>query len=51
MPCIVSFDSKGGSSIAAQIVNYGDVMNSLPIPQRDYYEFTGWTYNDKKITR
>lgn len=50
MNCIVSFDSKGGSSVAAQVVVQGDVLSNLPVPQRDYYEFTGWTYNDKKIT-
>ena len=49
-PCIVTFDSKGGSSVAAQKVECGGDLSGFPIPQRDYYDFKGWKYNGEIVT-
>lgn len=46
----VTFDSNGGSMVAKQVVTYGDILRNLPKPTRDYYTFTGWTYNGQKVT-
>ena len=41
----VTFDSKGGSDVAAQQVNYGELVKADTPPVREGYRFTGW-YRD-----
>ena len=38
----VTFDSKGGSDVAAQTQMYGDLVEVPEAPTREGYEFTGW---------
>ncbi len=44
-PLTVSFDSGGGSSIAAQFLISGDLLIPPADPVRDGYWFTGWYSN------
>jgi uncharacterized protein (TIGR02145 family)/uncharacterized repeat protein (TIGR02543 family) len=49
-PCIVRFDSKGGSAIDSQKVNYGDKATEPPVkPKMDGHSFGGW-YKDEAYT-
>ena len=41
----VTFESNGGSAVAAQTVNYGSTVSYLDSPTRDGYTFAGW-YRD-----
>ena len=41
----VSFDSKGGSDVAAQTQMYGEALTLPQPPVREGYSFTGW-YKD-----
>lgn len=45
---IVSFDSKGGSSVAAIKVKKGDTVK-LPVPTKEDETFLGWYLNETKI--
>ena len=45
MPLTVSFDSNGGSSIAAQLLMSGDLLSRPSNPTKTGYWFTGW-YSD-----
>ena len=38
----VTFDSKGGTDVAAQTQMYGDLLEVPEPPTREGYEFTGW---------
>ncbi|QTH40696.1 InlB B-repeat-containing protein [Cohnella sp. LGH] len=38
----VSFDSKGGSAVAAQTVREGEALSKLPAPAKEGYIFQGW---------
>lgn len=38
----VSFDSKGGSAVAAQTVQEGEALSKLPAPAKEGYIFQGW---------
>ena len=40
--CTVSFDSNGGSSVAAQSVNYNTTASKPADPSRKGYTFAGW---------
>ena len=40
--CTVSFDSNGGSSVAAQSVNYNTAASKPADPSRKGYTFAGW---------
>ena len=41
----VTFDSKGGTDVSAQQVNYGELLKPAEPPVREGYRFTGW-YRD-----
>ena len=41
----VTFDSKGGTDVAAQEYGYGDKLDLPEPPSREGYTFTGW-YKD-----
>ena len=45
----ITFDSNGGSSVGSITRNYGSTLGSLTSPRRDYYTFTGWTYNGSSV--
>lgn len=38
----LTFDSNGGSAVAAQAVRKGQVLNNLPAPIKEGYIFQGW---------
>lgn len=44
----VSFDSNGGTDVAAQSLKYGDCVEIPEPPSREGYEFTGW-YADEEM--
>lgn len=46
----VAFDSQGGSEVAAQIINDGDVAVRPADPTREDYEFLGWYEETAAIT-
>lgn len=46
----VKFDSKGGSSVAAQKVTEGNAAKTPKNPTRNGYQFSGW-YTDNKLTK
>jgi uncharacterized protein (TIGR02145 family)/uncharacterized repeat protein (TIGR02543 family) len=49
--CIVSFDSKGGSTMAPQTVDYGSFATTpSPVPNRLGYTFGGWYKEDACTT-
>ena len=39
---MVTFDSRGGSDVAAVKYQYGDRIEAPETPQREGYSFTGW---------
>ena len=41
----ITFDSKGGTDVAAQEYGYGDKLDLPEPPSREGYTFTGW-YKD-----
>jgi len=43
----VTFDSKGGSAVAAVEVKDGDLLKEPPAPTKDGYQFKGW-YKDEE---
>ena len=47
--CTVSFDSNGGSSVAAQSVNYNTAASKPADPSMTGYTFAGW-FTDKDCT-
>ncbi|MDO5400681.1 MAG: InlB B-repeat-containing protein [Eubacteriales bacterium] len=42
----VSFDSKGGTDVAAVTQQYGELLQEPEPPTREGYRFTGW-YTDR----
>lgn len=44
---VITFDSKGGSSVAAQTVEYGAKVTPPTAPTRTGYTFSGWNLNGK----
>ena len=38
----VTFDSAGGSSVAARTLSHGTAVGSLPVPTRKGFRFMGW---------
>ncbi len=48
--CTISFDANGGTTELNQIeVASGEVLGTLPVPQRDGYSFIGWFTQDEQI--
>jgi uncharacterized repeat protein (TIGR02543 family) len=45
----VTFDSKGGTDVAAQELRYGDVIQEPEAPTREGYTFDGW-YADESLS-
>ena len=45
----IYFDTDGGNSIPAMIVDSYSTIEELPIPTKDEFEFLGWYYNNEKI--
>lgn len=43
----VSFDTQGGTEIAAQKLRYGNFVEEPEIPIRQGYEFDGWYYQEE----
>lgn len=41
----VTFDSKGGTDVPAQVRMYGELLEAPEPPTREGYRFTGW-YSD-----
>ena len=41
----VTFDSRGGTDVAAQVRQYDEPLAAQEAPSREGYEFTGW-YRD-----
>ena len=46
----VTFETNGGSSIAAKTVKYGATVGSVSTPTKDYHDFAGW-YKDSGLTQ
>lgn len=46
----VTFDTQGGSSVAAQVIKYGDTATRPASPTRSGYTFGGW-YSDRDCTQ
>lgn len=44
----VTYDSNGGSEIPDATVKVGDRV-PMPIPEREYYGFTGWAYQNEIV--
>lgn len=45
----VAFDANGGETDTTSITAYcGSPLGTLPVPRRDYYNFTGW-YTDPEL--
>lgn len=44
----VEYDSNGGNDIPISTVRVGDKV-PMPIPERQYYGFEGWTYKDNIV--
>ena len=40
--CTVTFSNTGDSSVASQVVGYGDYAEEPTAPTKSYYEFAGW---------
>jgi uncharacterized protein (TIGR02145 family)/uncharacterized repeat protein (TIGR02543 family) len=45
----VTFDSRGGSVVTSQAVNYGTTTTAPPAPAKNSYTFAGW-YSDTALT-
>ncbi|MBQ2795997.1 MAG: InlB B-repeat-containing protein [Oscillospiraceae bacterium] len=45
----VKFDSNGGSAIASRGMLYKHSIGTLPLPEKDGFEFIGWYVNGDKI--
>lgn len=45
-PCTVSFNSDGGSAVAAVSVNKGEKIQAPALPTKDGYKFLGWFLAD-----
>ena len=43
----ITFDSKGGSSVQSQKVNYGETVTKPADPTKDGYTFVAWLLKDK----
>ena len=50
MPCIVTFDSNGGTSVASQAIDDDTTLTYPAIPTKSGYAFRGW-YSDSDCTR
>ena len=48
--CTLTFDSTGGSSVAAITAEYGDAITEPEAPERAGYTFGGW-YTDEACTQ
>ena len=44
----VTFDSRGGTDVAAQVRQYDEPLEPLKAPMREGYTFTGW-YRDPAV--
>ncbi len=42
----VSFDSDGGTIVNPQSITYGNYVEYPETPEKKYYDFAGWYYND-----
>ncbi len=49
--CTVTFDSKGGSPVTAQSVEYGSMLTAPNAPVREGYDFDGWYRDEECITQ
>lgn len=47
----ITFNTGGGSNIDDIEINVNTVLDDLPIPSRDRYEFMGWFIDSTKTTR
>ena len=47
--CILSFDSLGGSNIDDIIIKKRSILESIPKPIKDGYEFVSWQYHNKEF--
>jgi uncharacterized repeat protein (TIGR02543 family) len=45
----VSFDSQGGSTCNSITVTFAQAYGELPTPEKEGYEFLGWTYKEEYI--
>ena len=45
---VITFDSKGGSTVESQKVEYGKTVTKPTDPKKDGATFDGWYLNDKK---
>ncbi|MDR0453340.1 MAG: InlB B-repeat-containing protein [Deferribacteraceae bacterium] len=45
----VSFDSKGGSNVSSQIIEYGKTAYTPTNPTRSWYNFSHWELNGSKF--
>ena len=45
----VTFDSNGGTDVAAQALEYGDTVTEPDAPTREGYTFDGW-YSDEGLS-
>lgn len=45
----VAFDSNGGSTVASKGMLYKHSIGTLPVPEREGFEFIGWYANGEKI--
>lgn len=44
----VEYDSNGGNDVSTAIIRVGDKV-PMPIPERQYYGFEGWSYKDNIV--
>lgn len=45
----LNFDSAGGTSLNSKFVNYGKPIGTLPIPEKENYNFIGWFIDEQPI--
>lgn len=46
---ILAFDSLGGSNIDNIVIKEGDILENIPKPSKDGYEFVSWLYHNKEF--